>query len=59
MYTHICLYIHIYVAQSRLARAHLPGAPPSYMTVVSDSHYRSTLDAVYVCVVPWSEFPIV
>jgi len=23
------------------------------------SHYQSTLDAVYVYVVPWSEFPIV
>ena len=31
----------------------------SYMTVVSESHHQSTLDAVYVCVVPWSEFPIV
>ena len=31
----------------------------SYMTVVSDSHYQFTLDAVYVYVVPWSEFPIV
>ena len=31
----------------------------SYMTVVSDSHYQSTLDAVYVYVVSWSEFPIV
>ena len=45
----------------------------SYMTVVSDSHcqstldavyvydshYQSTLDAVYVYVVPCSEFPIV
>jgi len=29
------------------------------MTVVSDSHYQSTLDAVHVYVVPWSEFPIV
>ena len=29
------------------------------MTVVSDSHYQSTLDAVYEYVVPWSEFPIV
>jgi len=28
------------------------------MTVVSDSHYQSTLDAVYDAV-PWSEFPIV
>ena len=28
------------------------------MTVVSDSHHQSTLDAVYVDVVPWSEFPI-
>ena len=31
----------------------------SYMTVVSDSHYQSTLDAVYVYEVPWSEFPII
>ena len=23
------------------------------------SHYQSTNDVVYVCVVPWSEFPIV
>ena len=30
----------------------------SYMTVVSDSHAQSNLDAVYVYVVPWSEFPI-
>ena len=29
------------------------------MTVVSDSHYQSTLDTVNVYVVPWSEFPIV
>ena len=29
------------------------------MPVVSVSHYQSTLDAVYVYVVPWSEFPIV
>jgi len=29
------------------------------MTVVSDSQYQSTLDAVYVYVVPWSEFPMV
>jgi len=29
------------------------------VTVVSDSHYQSTLDVVYVYVVPWSEFPIV
>ena len=29
------------------------------MAVVSDSHYQSTLDAVYVYVVPWSELPIV
>ena len=29
------------------------------MTVVSDSPYRSTLDAAYVYAVPWSEFPIV
>jgi len=29
------------------------------MTVVSASPYQTTLDAVYVCVVPWSEFPIV
>ena len=27
--------------------------------VVSDSHYQSTLDAVYVCIVPWSDFPFV
>ena len=32
---------------------------PCYTTVVSDSHYQSTLDAVYVYVVSWSEFPIV
>ena len=25
----------------------------------ADSHYQSTLDAVYVYVVPWTEFPIV
>ena len=31
----------------------------SYVTVVSESHYQSTLDEVYVYVVPWSEFPIV
>ena len=31
----------------------------SYMAVVSDSHYQSTLDDVYVHVVPWSEIPIV
>ena len=30
----------------------------SYMTVVSGSHYESTLDAVYVYEVPWSESPI-
>ena len=29
------------------------------MTIVSDSHYQSSLDAVYVYVVSWSEFPIV
>ena len=29
------------------------------MTVVSDSHYQSTLDVVCVYVVPWSEFPMV
>ena len=29
------------------------------MTVVFDSHQQSTLDAVYVYEVPWSEFPIV
>ena len=29
------------------------------MTVVSDSHYQSTLDAVYAYVVSWLEFPIV
>ena len=27
--------------------------------IVSDSHYQSTLDAVYMHEVPWSEFPIV
>ena len=27
------------------------------MTVVSDSHYQSTLDTVYVYVVPWSSPP--
>jgi len=26
---------------------------------VSHRHYQSTLDAIYVLVVPWSEFPIV
>ena len=31
----------------------------SYMTVLSDPSYQSTLDAVYVYVVPWSEFSIV
>ena len=31
-----------------------PGCEPSVY-----SHYQSTLDAVYVYVVPWSEFPIV
>ena len=30
-----------------------------YMTVVSDSHYQSAIDASYVYVVPWSEFPVV
>ena len=30
-----------------------------HMAVVSDSHHQSTLDAVYVCVGPWSEFPVV
>ena len=30
----------------------------SYMTVASDSHYQSTLDAVCVYVVPRSEFPV-
>ena len=29
------------------------------MNVVPDSDYQSTLDAVYVYVVPWSEFLIV
>ena len=29
------------------------------MTAGSDSHYRSTFDAVKVSVVTWSEFPIV
>ena len=29
------------------------------LTVVSDSHHQSTLDAVYVSFEPWSEFPIV
>ena len=29
------------------------------MTVVSDSHYQTTLDAVHVHVVPWSELLIV
>ena len=37
----------------------VPTPKYSYMTVVSDSHYQSTVDAVYVYVVPWSEFPIV
>ena len=32
---------------------------PRPITLVSHSHYQSTLDAVYVYVVPWSEFPIV
>ena len=32
---------------------------PPFVTVVSESHYQSTLDAVYVYVMPWSEFPIV
>ena len=27
--------------------------------MISDLHYQSTLDAVYVYVVPWLEFPIV
>ena len=36
-----------------------PQAPPPLWFVVSDSHYRSTLDAVYLNLVPWSEFPIV
>ena len=31
----------------------------THMTDISDSHYQSTLDAVYVYVVPWSEFPFV
>ena len=30
-----------------------------YMTAESDSDYQSTLDAVYVYVLPWLEFPIV
>ena len=30
-----------------------------YMTVVSVSHDQSSLDAVYVCVVPWPEFSTV
>ena len=29
------------------------------MAVVFDSHYHSSLDVVYVYIVPWSEFPIV
>ena len=38
----------------------LPHHPdPRLPGKVSDSHYQSTLDAVYVYVVPWSEFPIV
>ena len=36
-----------------------PRAPASCITVVSDSHHQSTLDAVYVCVVLWSGLPIV
>ena len=35
------------------------GGTRSHITFVSDSHYQSTLDAVYAHVVPWSEFPIV
>jgi len=31
----------------------------SYMTVVFDPHYQSTFDAIYVYVVPWSDFPTV
>ena len=30
-----------------------------WVSIDFDSHYQSTLDAVYVCVMPWSEFPIV
>ena len=41
--------------------ANIRTLPPfdSYMTVVSDFRFQSTLEAVYVYVVPWSEFPIV
>ena len=31
----------------------------SHMTVLFDPSYQSTLDAVYIYVVSWSEFPIV
>ena len=30
-----------------------------FVTVVSNFHYQSTLDAAYVCVLPWSEFSII
>ena len=33
--------------------------PSTIERSVSDSRYQSTLDAVYVYVVPWSEFTIV
>ena len=42
-----------------LARPDLSFAAQVHTTHISDSHYQSTLDAVYVYVVPWSEFPIV
>ena len=45
--------------RSQKALSHMQRDLDSYMTVVSNSHYRSTLDAVYVYVVPWPEFPIV
>ena len=34
-------------------------ASPTRIGFLYDSSYQSTLDAVYVYVVPWSEFPIV
>jgi len=42
-----------------MRRTHLYTDPILSCAVVSDSHYQSTHDAVYVYVVPWSEFPIV
>ena len=40
-------------------RFELSSASRFYVTGVSDSDYQSTLDAVYVYVVPWSELPVV